>query len=74
MDNMGLTKGEPECVASVHTCINETTEYGCQSHLDADLRVHDHRVVKRLADSHMTVMGHDRNRSSIYTKKTTRKT
>lgn len=65
---------QPECVDSMHLCIGRGTEYGSHCHLDAELRVHDHRVVEGLTDSHMVVMGHDgEDRSSTYTKKTTRK-
>ena len=73
-NNIGLMAGQPECVDSIHLCTGKVTEYGSQCHLDAELWVHCHRVVEGLTDSHMVVMGHDgEDRSSTYTKKTTRK-
>lgn len=66
MDGIRKTEGQQECVASVHILIYETTEYGSQSHLDVDLRVHDHRVVKWFADCHMAVMDHDNQKQKLH--------
>ena len=59
INDIGTTEGQVSCEKNLHSGMQDPRDPGHQCQELAEPLLHDGRVVQRLADGHIAVIGHD---------------